>query len=92
MPTQAQFGLRAIFVASDEEDDRLSATYWLATPMSDDIEENTDFVTVDFLEMASKYCQVQSDTRISHTLLIHTHQRSFSCMTYVYGGGMLTGL
>ena len=81
MPTQAQFGLRAIFVASDEEDDRLSATYWLATPMSDDIEENTDFVTVDFLEMASKYCQVQSDTRISHTLLIHAHQRYFYVMT-----------
>ena len=55
---QAQFGLRAIFTASDEEDDRLSATYWLATPMSDDIEENTEFVNVDFLEMATKYCQV----------------------------------
>ena len=30
--------------------------------MSDDIEENTEFVNVDFLEMATKYCQVGCDS------------------------------
>lgn len=49
--------MRSIYLITDDEDDRLSATYWLATPMSDDADDKEDTVVTNFDEMAHKYCQ-----------------------------------
>ena len=43
-------------MTTDDEDDRLSATYWLATPMGEDTDEQ-ETVICDFEELAHKYCQ-----------------------------------
>ena len=55
---QAQFDLRQVAVGCDGDDDRLSATYWLATPMGEDADDVSESVTVDFVELSQKYCQV----------------------------------
>ena len=44
-PLLAQFSERAVFTLTDDEDDRLSATYWLATPMVDEQETEVDMVS-----------------------------------------------
>ena len=57
---QAHFDLRQVAIACDGDDDRLSATYWLATPMGEDADDVSESVSVDFVEMSRKYCQVRN--------------------------------
>ena len=70
---QAQFDLRQVAIACDGDDDRLSATYWLATPMGEDADDVSESVSVDFVEMSRKYCQVQNVVmnRLENTALTH---------------------
>lgn len=51
-----QFETRATFVLTDMDDDRLSPTYWLANPVTEDLEQDVDLVKSDFLDLCSRYC------------------------------------
>ncbi|XP_064611731.1 protein virilizer homolog [Liolophura sinensis] len=51
-----QFETRATFVLTDMDDDRLSPTYWLANPVTEDLEQDVDMVKSDFLDLCSRYC------------------------------------
>ena len=45
-PLSSQFSLRAAFLITDEDDDRLCATYWLSTPMGEESEHDLDMIRV----------------------------------------------
>ncbi len=44
----AQFSQRSTFIITDDDDDRLSATYWLATPMLEESDQELENVRKNF--------------------------------------------
>ncbi|ELU02702.1 hypothetical protein CAPTEDRAFT_223433 [Capitella teleta] len=52
----AQFGMRAIYVLTENEDERLSSIYWLSTPMAEESDQEIEKVECDLDEMNHKYC------------------------------------
>lgn len=56
-PLLSQFAARPVFVVGEVDDERLSATYWLAPPPVDEVDQDTD--------------QVSSSYNLLHLLSLH---------------------
>ncbi|OWF41313.1 Protein virilizer-like [Mizuhopecten yessoensis] len=55
-PLNAMFNMRAVFVVTDGEDERLSPAYWLANPVLDEADIEPDMIRFDMESMCVKHC------------------------------------